>query len=289
MPTRYLKPGICDSNAIDKASPLAECLYYRLLVNVDDFGRLDARPAVVRSKCFPLKDTISNKDTESLLRELHDCCLIILYETNSCIYLQMTKWDNIPRSKVSKCPEYVCNAHTNESNALTILPVTVTGTVNRKPELKPKTETATIPGAEKSAPNQKTEIAASAKPETELQSACRDVWRAYSAAYFDRYGTEPVRNATVNTQVKGFVKRIGAEESPAVAAFFVQSNAAFYVGRGHSFGNLLSDAEKLRTEWATGRTMTGTRARQIDQSQANASVVSEAMIILEAMNNEQAP
>ena len=140
-------------------------------------------------------------------------------------------------------------------------------------------------GAEKSAPPQKTEISESAKPETDLQAACRETWKYYSDAYFTRYETEPVRNATVNTQVKAFVKRIGAEESPHVAAFFVQSNAVFYVQRGHAFGNLLADAEKLRTEWATGRTMTGTRARQIDQSQANFSVVGEALKILEAQGH----
>lgn len=143
-------------------------------------------------------------------------------------------------------------------------------------------------GAEKSAPPPKTEITESAKPETDLQAACRETWKSYSDAYFLRYETEPVRNATINTQVKAFVKRIGAEEAPHVAAFFVQSNAAFYVQRGHTFGNLLADAEKLRTEWATGRTMTGTRARQIDATQANYSVVDEAMRILEAQRETTA-
>ena len=146
------------------------------------------------------------------------------------------------------------------------------------PKIKP------VSGAEKSAPTQKTEIVESAKPETDLQAACRETWKSYSDAYFSRYETEPVRNATVNTQVKSFVKRIGVDESPPVAAFFVQSNSQFYVQRGHTFGNLLADAEKLRTEWATGRTMTGTRARQIDATQANYSVVGEAMKILEAQH-----
>lgn len=116
--------------------------------------------------------------------------------------------------------------------------------------------------------------------ETELQAACRQAWKSYSDAYFVRYGAEPVRNSTVNSQVKSFVKRIGFVESPHVAAFFVQSNTAFYVQLGHQFGNLLKDAEKLRTEWVTGRSMTATRARQIDQSQANYSVVDEAMRLM---------
>jgi len=140
-------------------------------------------------------------------------------------------------------------------------------------------------GAEKSAPPpNSTAPPEPEKPETALQTACRETWKAYGDAYFNRYDTEPVRNATVNTQVKAFVKRIGAEEAPQVAAFFVRNNAAFYVQRGHSFGNLLSDAEKIRTEWATGHSMTTTRARQIDRTQTNKSVVGEAMKILEGMN-----
>ena len=39
MPTRYLKPGIRDSESIEKLSHIAEILYYRLIVTVDDFGR----------------------------------------------------------------------------------------------------------------------------------------------------------------------------------------------------------------------------------------------------------
>lgn len=117
-------------------------------------------------------------------------------------------------------------------------------------------------------------------PETDLQEACRKTWAAYSTAYLNRHGTEPVRNKTVNGQVKAFVQRLGFEESPHVAAFFVQSNSAFYVQRMHSFGNLLADAEKLRTEWVTGKTMTATRARQTDRQQANMGVVEEALALI---------
>ena len=126
----------------------------------------------------------------------------------------------------------------------------------------------------------------SAEQKSELQLACGITWKSYSNAYFDKYGTEPVRNAKVNGQVKNFVQRIGHDESPFVAAFYVTNNTRYYVERGHTFDCLLSHAEKLRTEWATGRTMTSTRAKQIDKSEANRSAVGEAMKILEAMNAE---
>ena len=52
MPTRYLKPGIRDSELIDGLSAEAEVLFYRLLVTVDDFGRANARPSMVKAACF---------------------------------------------------------------------------------------------------------------------------------------------------------------------------------------------------------------------------------------------
>ena len=122
--------------------------------------------------------------------------------------------------------------------------------------------------------------------DVEIQTSCKETWKSYSTAYFNRYGTDPVRNAKVSSQIKQFVARIGATESPPVAAHFVASNSQFYVSKGHAVGLLLADAEKLRTEWATGRTMTATRARQMDKTQANGSIVAEAMAILEKMNEQ---
>lgn len=119
------------------------------------------------------------------------------------------------------------------------------------------------------------------KPDTELQAACRETWKQYSNAYFDRYGTEPVRNAKVNGQVKQFVQRLGYTESPLVAAFFLTHNNSYYAGRLHSVDCLLADAEKLRTEWATGYAMTQTKAMQIDKTQSNKDAVGEALAMLE--------
>lgn len=125
-------------------------------------------------------------------------------------------------------------------------------------------------------------VAGSPKDElqTELQSVCRETWGAYSNAYFDRYGIEPVRNAKVSAQVVHFCKRVARDEAPRIAEHFVSSNSAFYVGRGHQFGNLLADAEKLRTEWATGRSMTSATARQIDSTQTNLNAVDQALAMI---------
>jgi hypothetical protein len=79
------------------------------------------------------------------------------------------------------------------------------------------------------------------------------VWAAYSDAYQRRYGAEPVRNAKVNAQLAQFVGRVGAPEAPSIAQFYVSHQGQFYVRAMHTTDLLLRDAEKLRTEWATGR------------------------------------
>ena len=55
-----------------------------------------------------------------------------------------------------------------------------------------------------------------------------------------------------------------------MAAFFVQHQSAFYATKGHAVGLLLADAEKLRMEWATGRTINPETARQEERTAANA-------------------
>jgi len=144
MPTRYLKPGIRDSESIEKLTHIAETLYYRLLVTVDDFGRYDARPAMVKAACFPIKDSINANKTEGLLEELAKHGLIQIYKVEDKPYLQMTKWDNVPRAKESKYPtvSYDCiQMHTSVYKSHTDVPLTET-------ETKTKTETKTVQAPE---------------------------------------------------------------------------------------------------------------------------------------------
>lgn len=95
----------------------------------------------------------------------------------------------------------------------------------------------------------------------------REAWDSYSAAYDARYGEPPTRNAKTNGQIAQFVRRVPVGEAPAIAAFFVGLNKRWYVERGHSLDCLVADAESLRTQWATGRTVTSHAAREADRRQ----------------------
>lgn len=101
------------------------------------------------------------------------------------------------------------------------------------------------------------------------------VWEAYSQAYLQRYHTLPVRNARTNALCQQLVVRLGGEDAPHVAAFFVQHSNGFYVTKGHALAVLLGDAEKVRTEWITGRRITHTAAQQADRTQTTGDVFRE--------------
>ena len=92
MPNRILKESICSSDSIDQLSQLAEITFYRLIVNCDDYGRLDARPKMLKAKLFPLKE-YSEESIISWIRELEKAKLITLYRVDGKYYLQMNTWE----------------------------------------------------------------------------------------------------------------------------------------------------------------------------------------------------
>ena len=78
-------------------------------------------------------------------------------------------------------------------------------------------------------------------------------WASYAEAYHKRYSAYPVWNASVGGKMAQFVKRLGQEDAPQVAAFFLARDDRWYVDKGHGLGAMLADAEKLHTAWVTGR------------------------------------
>jgi len=92
-------------------------------------------------------------------------------------------------------------------------------------------------------------------------------WEAYAAEYSARYGAPPERNASVNGKLAQFINRVGAENAPAIAEFFVTLNERWYIQRMHQVGDLLSNAEKIATQWRTGRVSTQQAAQEQERQQ----------------------
>lgn len=108
MPNRILKESICTSESIDTLTAFQETFFYRLIVNCDDFGRFDARPKILKSRLFPLKDDVRDKQIEDALRALSSAELVTLYVVDGKPFLQMKTWNrHQPRARAdkSKYPE----------------------------------------------------------------------------------------------------------------------------------------------------------------------------------------
>ena len=87
MPNRILKESICTSDTLDELTWMEEVFWYRLIVNCDDYGRFDARPAILRSRLFPLKSSVTEKNVKEILNKLSTVGLVILYEYEDKPYL----------------------------------------------------------------------------------------------------------------------------------------------------------------------------------------------------------
>lgn len=107
-------------------------------------------------------------------------------------------------------------------------------------------------------------------------------WELYSAAYVQHYQSDPVRNAKSNSLCAQLVTRLGAADAPQVAGWYVGHPDQTYQRSGHCLSLLVRDAEKLRTEWATGRRSTSIGARQGERTAANLSAYETVVAQLRA-------
>lgn len=98
------------------------------------------------------------------------------------------------------------------------------------------------------------------------------VWEAYSKAYAEKYRVPPSRNAKSNALCSQLVTRLGVDEAPEVAAFYLSHNDFFYVKQLHPLTLLVKDAEKLRTEWKVGHKMTTHQAQKVELYDENKAV-----------------
>lgn len=106
MPNRIIKESICTSDTLSGLNDFQENFFFRLIVSVDDFGRLDARPSILKAKLYPLRDRLTLRDVESALRALADAGCVEVYEVDGKPYLRLPTWEvhQRVRNKRSKYP-----------------------------------------------------------------------------------------------------------------------------------------------------------------------------------------
>lgn len=106
MGNRIIKESICSSPTIDQLTWFEEAFFYRLMVNCDDYGRMDGRIPIIKSRLFPLKD-ITKATVDDALNKLSKVGLVVRYEANGQPYLQLVTWGKHQqiRTRKSKYPD----------------------------------------------------------------------------------------------------------------------------------------------------------------------------------------
>lgn len=105
MPNRIIRDSALASKKLSTVSAEAERLFWRLLMVADDFGRFQAEPAMLLSRCFPLmvKD-YSIRNVEKWFAELLKVGCIIGYSCNGDVFGQFVVWNQRSRAETSKYP-----------------------------------------------------------------------------------------------------------------------------------------------------------------------------------------
>ena len=92
MPNRIIKESICSSEKLNQLSDFEFRLWVGLITYVDDAGRGDARPAIIKGRIFPLRERITGKEIESALNHMAVLGCIALYEVDGKPYLWFPTW-----------------------------------------------------------------------------------------------------------------------------------------------------------------------------------------------------
>ncbi|MBQ7038234.1 MAG: hypothetical protein IJN61_03890 [Clostridia bacterium] len=106
MSNRILKESVCTSPTIESLSWFEEVCFYRLIVQCDDYGRMDARPSLLKARLFPLREDIESGTVEKAVEALAEAGLLLLYEAEGQPYLQLLTWEKHQRvrNKRSRFP-----------------------------------------------------------------------------------------------------------------------------------------------------------------------------------------
>lgn len=104
MPNRILREGILSSELVASLKWEEEVFYRRLFSIVDDYGRHEASPVLLRSRCYPLQtDFVRVADITRWMAACQKAGLILDYAANGRRYIQIVKFGQQTRTP-SKCP-----------------------------------------------------------------------------------------------------------------------------------------------------------------------------------------
>lgn len=114
MPNRYLRENFIESERINAVGFQAELLWIHLVVTVDDFGRCEASPKLLRPRLFPLRlNQVRETELSRWIAECEKAGLLRLYVVDGKQYLQLEKWEQ-GRAAKSKYPQPPTDANSGQ-------------------------------------------------------------------------------------------------------------------------------------------------------------------------------
>lgn len=148
MPNRIIKDSFQTSDKIASLTDFEFRLWVSLIVSVDDAGRGDARPAIIKGHAFPLRERVTAKDINDALHGLAAKGCVSLYEVDGKPYFWFPTWTDHQRVRECK-PKYPAPPENSEfaPSAATCgnLRQVAANCGKLRPESNPNTNTNTNP------------------------------------------------------------------------------------------------------------------------------------------------
>lgn len=101
MPTRRISDKICRSEDYKAMTLFQRDLFWRLIVNADDFGRFDGRLNILKGALYPL-DSVTDKSVDEGLKGLATLGIVDLYEVDGRPYLRIINWLTYQQQRAAK-------------------------------------------------------------------------------------------------------------------------------------------------------------------------------------------
>lgn len=306
---RNIKPGFFSNDELVELPFEGRLLFIGLWTIADRAGRLLDRPKKIKMDLFPA----DNVEVDNLLNGLAERGFIRRYEVGDMRCIQVVNWEKHQNPHVKEVasilPEpderrtdtlrapYKHGASTVQAPEIPERAGLIPDSLNLIPDSgfpipdagypildslqEQHPATANAAAIEKKPSRRKTVKPAEAPNPLNLEA-----WKAYKAAYAERYSVPPVQNAKSNSIIKQLVQALGAEAVP-IASFYVWHNDRNYVSKMHQLNLLLSDHAKLRTEWATNVMMTQAQALQTDKTATNHNTFAPLIAAAKAREEEE--
>ena len=102
MGNRMMRESLLESEKISALSDFDFRLWISLILLADDYGVVDARPAIIKGHGFPLRERVTIKDISDGLRRLTAGRCVSSYMVGGKPYVQFSNWSDYQRVRDSK-------------------------------------------------------------------------------------------------------------------------------------------------------------------------------------------